>query len=223
MNPELTLARARLTTPRAAAVAGILFSVLLIICLVLIRLSVPADPKDAGAWLESGAETVTLALNLVPFAGIAFLWFIGVIRDRLGEYEDKLFSTVFLGSGLLFLAMMFAAAAMAGGIITAYGARPAQLLNSDVYGISRATTYEMLNTYAIKMAGVFMISTCTLFLRLNLAPRWIVYLGYALALLLLLSIGYISWIALVFPLWTLLISVYILIENYHRKAAPVAS
>jgi hypothetical protein len=84
-------------------------------------------------------------------------------------------------------------------------------------------TYELTNTYAIKMAGVFMISSCTLFLRLKLAPRWMVLLGYALALLLLLSIGFVSWISLVFPLWTLLISVYILIENFRRKAAPVAS
>ena len=68
-----------------------------------------------------------------------------------------------------------------------------------------------------------MLSSCTLFARLKLAPRWMVYLGYALALCLLLSIGFISWIALVFPLWTLLISVYILIQNYRRKAAPAVS
>jgi hypothetical protein len=55
-----------------------------------------------------------LALYLVPFAGIAFLWFIGVLRDRLGELEDRFFATVFFGSGLLFLAMLFASAAVAG-------------------------------------------------------------------------------------------------------------
>jgi hypothetical protein len=220
MNQELTSTRARLTTPRAAAVAGILFSVLLIICLVLIRIAVPADPKDAGDWLTSSAKSVTLALNLVPFAGIAFLWFIGVIRDRLGEYEDKLFSTVFLGSGLLFLAMLFAAAATAGGVLTAFQSIPQQVIDTGLYGYGRATTYELMNTYAIKMAGVFMLSSCTLFARLKLAPRWMVLLGYALALCLLLSIGFISWISVVFPLWVLLISVYILIENLRRKAAP---
>jgi preprotein translocase subunit Sec61beta len=223
MQQELTLTRQRLTTPRSAAAAGILFSVLLIICLVLVRISIPADPQDAGTWIEGGWRNVRLALNLLPFSGVAFLWFVGVVRDRLGEYEDRLFATVFLGSGLLFLAMLFASAATAGGIITAYGAAPGQLLQSGVYGYGRATTYELTNTYAIKMAGVFMISSCTLFLRLKLAPRWMVYLGYALALLLLLSIGYISWISLVFPLWTLMISVYILIQNYRSKAAPVVS
>ena len=220
MNQEMEMRRARLTTPRAAAVAGILFSVLLIISLVLVRISVPLDASDTGAWLSSSGNTVRIALNLLPFSGVAFLWFIGVVRDRLGEHEDRLFATVFLGSGLLFLAMIFASAATAGGIITAFEAMPQQVVDSGLYGFGRATTYELMNTYAGKMAGVFMISTCTLFLRLRLAPRWMVFLGYALALCLLLSIGFISWISLVFPLWTLLISVYILIENFRRKAAP---
>jgi len=220
MDQEMTSTRARLTTPRAAAVAGILFSVLLIICLVLIRISVPADPRDAGAWLAGSGTNVALALNLLPFSGVAFLWFIGVVRDRLGEHEDRLFATVFLGSGLLFLAMIFASAATAGGVISAFESMPQQMIESGLYGFGRATTYELMNTYAVKMAGVFMISSCTLFLRLKLAPRWMVLLGYVLALCLLLSIGFISWISVVFPLWVLLISVYILIENFRRKAAP---
>ncbi|MDS4057244.1 MAG: hypothetical protein RKP73_01555, partial [Candidatus Contendobacter sp.] len=89
-----------LRAPRAAAIAGILFAILLITSLWLIHLAVPADPLEAGAWLQTRLNTVALALNLVPFSGIAFLWFIGVLRDRLGEREDRFFATVFLGSGL---------------------------------------------------------------------------------------------------------------------------
>ena len=48
---------------------------------------------------------------MAPFAGIAFLWFIGVLRNRVGALEDQFFSTVFLGSGLLFVASLFASAA----------------------------------------------------------------------------------------------------------------
>ncbi len=222
MRQQQGLTRERLTSPRAAAVAGILFSVLLMTSLALIRISVPAHQGDEGAWIDSQSKNIRLALNLLPFAGVAFLWFIGVVRDRLGEYEDRLFATVFLGSGLLFLAMLFASAATAAGIMAAYRTTPGQLINSDVYGVGRATTYELTNTYAIKMAGVFMMSTCTLLLRLKLAPRWLVYLGYALALFLLFSIGFISWAALVFPLWTLLLSIYILVENL-RKDRPGVS
>ena len=113
MRQKADLIRARLKAPRAAAIAGILFSVLLIAVLLLFRLSVQADPLEAGAWLKTSSKTIAQALNLVPFAGIAFLWFIGVLRDRLGELEDRFFATVFLGSGLLFLAMLFASCSTA--------------------------------------------------------------------------------------------------------------
>lgn len=213
MEQEGTLTRAHLKTPRAAAVAGIVFSVLLIISLVLIRMSVPADPQDAGTWFPGSWKTVNLALNLLPFAGIAFLWFIGVLRDRMGAYEDRFFATVFLGSGLLFLAMLFASSAVAGGILRVYGATPGKVMESGIYAFGRALTYQIMNVYAMKMAGVFMISTCTLSIRTGIFPRWMAFLGYALALLLLLSTGYFYWVPLVFPLWVLLISGYILLAN----------
>ena len=76
------LTRENLKTPRAAAIAGMLFSVLLIAVFWLLRTSIPADPQEPGAWLHSNSGSVALALNLMPFAGIAFLWFIGVLRDR---------------------------------------------------------------------------------------------------------------------------------------------
>ena len=209
-------------TPRAAAVAGILFSVLLIISLVLIWISVPTDLQETGTWLPRDSNRVNLALNLLPFAGIAFLWFIGVLRDRIGAYEDRFFATVFLGSGLLFLAMLFACSAVAGSIIMVYGATPSKLMGSGIYMFGRAVTYQLLHVYALKMAGVFMISTCTLSIRTNIIPRWMALLGYALALLLLLSTGYLHWIPLAFPLWVLLISVHILLANLKPDVTAVS-
>ena len=219
MDQPALIPRSRLTTPRAAAIAGILFSVLLIASLVLVRVSVPADPQEAGAWLSDSWKTVNLALNLVPFAGIAFLWFIGVVRDRIGEHEDRLFATVFLGSGLLFLAMLFTSAAVAGGIISMYGTTPAVLLESGLYTFGRTLTYEIMTVYTMKMAGVFMITTCTLSLRLGIFPRWMAFLGMILALFLLLSIGFFDWAPIVFPLWILLISIHILLANLRRSTS----
>ena len=224
MNQEKSIIQARATTPRAAAIAGILFSILLIASLALIRISVPADPQDAGAWLSGSWKIVSLGLNLVPFAGIAFLWFIGVVRDRLGQHEDRLFATVFLGSGLLFLAMLFTSAAVAGGVISIYGAAVGQLIDSGLYSFGRMVTYEIMNVYTMRMAGVFMISTCTLSLRTGIIPRWMAILGLALALFLLLSTGFFYWAPLVFPLWVLLISVHILLANLGRsKGEPAAA
>lgn len=220
MSQQEPLIDRRLTTPRAAAIAGILFAVLLISSMVLIRISIPADPLDAGTWLQESAHSVSLALNLVPFAGIAFLWFIGVLRDRIGEHEDRFFATVFLGSGLLFLAMLFASAAIAGGLLASYGAAPS--IERGAYTFGRAVTYEIANVYAMKMAGVFMISTATISVRTRIMPRWVSLLTYVVALVLLLSTGFLAWAILLFPLWVLLISVYILIGNLSGRSPAVA-
>ena len=223
METDMTLNRSKLTSPRAAAIAGILFSILLLISLVLIRISVPSDPQEAGTWLSGDWKTVSLALNLLPFAGIAFLWFIGVVRDRLGSSEDRLFATVFLGSGLLFLAMLFSSAAVAGAIISVYGASPNMLISSGIYTFGRTLTYEIMTVYTMKMAGVFMLSTSTLSLRTGIIPRWMAYLGMVLALLLLLTINLFYWAPLVFPLWILLISVHILLANLRKPKKEAIS
>jgi hypothetical protein len=217
MTQEMNLSRSRLTTPRAASIAGILFSLLYITVILLVRSAVPEKPEGMGVWLSTGWKTVSLALNLLPFAGIAFLWFIGVVRDRLGEHEDRFFATVFFGSGLLFLAMLFASAALAGGILTMYGANPDLLVQSGIYTFGRMVTYELMNVYTLKMAGVFMISMSTLALRTGIAPRWMAYLGFMLAIFLILSLGLFPWAPVVFPLYVFMISVYILVANYRRN------
>jgi hypothetical protein len=108
----------RLRAPRAAAVAGILFSVLLITSYFLIWVSIPANLGAQASQVIRHSKTISLALNLLPFAGIAFLWFIAVVRNRLGALEDRFFATVFLGSGLLYIAMVFTSAAHAVGVIS---------------------------------------------------------------------------------------------------------
>ena len=218
MKQDVVLTRARLKTPRAAAIAGIIFSVLLIVGLLVVRLSIPADPLEAGAWLRTRSNAVALALSMVPFAGIAFLWFIGVLRDRLGEREDRFFSTVFLGSGLLFLAMLFVSAGVTEAIIIAYGVQSKALLDTATFTFARAVSYVIMNTYAVKMAAVFMISLSTIAVRTAITPRWIAILGYTLALLILFGSRYLSWVVLVFPVWVLMISVHILIDNWRRRS-----
>jgi hypothetical protein len=211
-NADLT--RANLKTPKAAAIAGIAFSLLIIAIFWLIRSSIPADPLEPGAWLVANTKTVALALNLVPFAGVAFLWFIGVLRDRLGQQEDRFFATVFFGSALLFLAMLFSAAALVGAItLVASSAEPNELINSSTFRFARAAAYIVMNVYAIKMAAVFMISTSTVVICTAIAPRWIAFLGFMLALILLIGSYYISWSFAVLPIWVFLISIYILIDN----------
>lgn len=213
------LTRAQLRTPRAAAIAGVLFSVLLLAVFWLMRASVPADPHEPGAWLKGGVGSVALALNLVPFAGIAFLWFVGALRDRLGAREDRFFATVFLGSGLLVLAMLFAAAAVVGAILIAFHSAPEALIDSATFHFGRGLAYGMINIYVVKTASVFMITTSTIALYTRLTPRWLAIGGYVVAVILLIGSYYFDWSLLVFPLWVLLVSTCILVDEKVERAA----
>lgn len=214
---QASLTHAHLRTPRAAAFAGIIFSVLLFAVFGLMRRSVPSDPFEKGAWLAGDTAYVTLAMNLVPFAGVAFLWFVGVLRDRLGAREDRFFATVFLGSGFLLLAMLFAAAAVVGAIIIAFHVAPEAVLNSATFYFGRGLAYGMVNIYLVKTAAVFMITTSTIALYTHLTPRWLAIAGYAIALVLMFGSYYFDWSVLVFPFWVLLVSLSILWDG---EAAP---
>ena len=207
--------RARLRTPQAAAIAGILFSALLGIALVLIGTSVPSDPSEAQTWLTdpSRRDAVSVALSLVPFAGIAFLWFVGVIRDRVGQHEDRLFATVFLGSGLLFVGMLFVAAAIAGGLVSDPAFSAGRAVPSELWELGRRVTFALLNVYAIRMGGVFVLSTTTIGKRTGILPRWLVAAGIAAGLILLVGSGLSTWVNLVMPLWALILSIYILLKS----------
>jgi len=220
--PE-TITRPRLRTPRAAAVAGIVFSLLLGVALTLITVSSPASNASAGAWLTDSPrrDSVSAALNLVPFAGIAFLWFIGVVRDRIGQHEDRFFGSVFLGSGLLFVAMLFAAAALEGGVLADRDAGSGAAAGAAIL-VGRRAAEQLLRVYAMRMAGVFTMSTATIILRTRVGPRWIALLGIASAVVLLVSVGLTPWIELLFPAWVLLLSVDILRTGLRRSPSEVS-
>ena len=212
-KPDLSNLRPR--TPRGAAIAGIIFAVLFGISQILILLSLPEISSDRLEWL--GVGTASLALTLVPFAGIAFLWFLGVVRERLGELEDQFFSTLLLGSALLYLAMIFIAASIAGALLTIYAFDPGILINSGVYTFARILAFNIHSIYAVRMSGMFMIVSGIIWIRTRTMPRWLSFITFILALVLLISIGFTIWITLIFPAWVFLVSVYILILNYRYQ------
>ena len=212
-TPERAFERVR--APRAAAVAGIIFSVLLTAVFILVRVALTGSSAQAGAWLSDDTKrtSAVVALNIVPFAGIAFLWFIGVVRDRIGDAEDRFFATVFLGSGLLFVAMLFVGAASGSGLILSDTAA----LPTGAWPYGRELTVALLTVYSIRMGAVFALCTTSLFTRLGLGPRWLTILGYATGLVLLFSSGFAPWLEIVFPAWVLVLSIHILVvAGRHR-------
>ena len=113
----------------------------------------PCRPKEP--WNLTADPTcrnwVSFALNLVPFTGIAFLWSMAVLANRVGLREDRFFATVFLGSGLLFVAMLFAAVAVARGLIEIFAAPDRLSASSEAYAVGRATAHAFMITFGMKM------------------------------------------------------------------------
>jgi hypothetical protein len=207
----------QLRNPASAAVAGIIFAVILIVVLVAFHSSVPAG-RPSTDWLDDGdrRQGVRTAVSLIPFAGIAFLWFIGVIRTRLGASEDKLFATVFLGSGLLFIALLFLAGALLATVLTLF--ERGVPVGADALLLLVVFTKSLMGMFGARMAAVFTISVSSVGMRTQILPKWLVVVGYLTGLILLLSPPLSNWTQLLFPTWVLIFSGYILVAARHLPA-----
>jgi uncharacterized membrane protein YbhN (UPF0104 family) len=216
---------AGLRAPPAAGVVGIVFSLLLGLALVLINVSLPSNPASPGEWLTDGAHrtAIDVALNLVPIAGITFLGFVGVARDRIGPREDRFFATLFLGSGLLFVAMLFVAAALADGLITEVASGSSAAPAPGTLAVGREVTGLLLRVYATRMAAVFTLSTSIITFRTAVIPRRIAVLGFPVAVVLLISVGMTPWVELLFPAWVLLLSIDLLWMGLRPLRSPVGT
>lgn len=211
---NLNLVQKRIRSPRSAALAGILFTGLLVASMLLVTGASQVSAQEVNPeWLEDRAESVSLGLSLIPFAGIAFFWFTGVIRDHIGDREDRFFATVFLGSGIAFVVLMFVYAAILGAVFGIYALAADLLVDNDIYIFAFMLVNEIIGNYILRIAGVYMFSIGTIWTRAEVMPRWLTILTYLLALIFLFFAGSIREARFVFPGWVFLTSVYILITN----------
>ena len=210
-----------LRAPWAAGIAGIAFAILFTAALALLRTLPIYSMSDAqiAEWFDSGADLpiVVGGLYLAPFAGIAFLWFVAVIRDQVGEREDRFFATVFFGSGLLFVALVFATAAVATSPVIGVRYLDQAPPSSSDLAQMRALGYALLFAFATRAAAVFLLSTATIGLRSRTFPRWFGLSGYVIGLVLLLVVSFFDWAILVLPAWVALVSVFIMRRERSRR------
>ncbi|MGW2748006.1 hypothetical protein [Streptomyces sp. NPDC001450] len=212
-------------TPRAAGLAGVVFALLLSAAIVLIRLGIPegADTVHAQGFTDSARRNaVRTALALVPFAGIFFLWFVGAVRAHVGAVEDRFLATVLLGSGVVFTATMYGAAAAAGAVL-AVAHPPGASPGLAAWDFGRHFAYTLMTGYAMRMAAVFVCSMSVIGHRLGVLPRWLSVLGFLTALTLLFVSSNVPWAELVFPAWSLVLSVYIIVASGRAGARRTAS
>jgi hypothetical protein len=205
--------RQELKSPRSAAIAGILFSLIMTTIMLLTTRMARVEPEEIyGSLLERWSGTVSLILFLTPFAGISFLWFTGVIRDWLGANEDRFFATIFLGSGVIFVLLVFVWSAVFGAMMSV-----SALLDDDLYIFGFALMNQIIGNYALRMAGVFMLSIASLWHRTGHAARWLVIITYVFALGFLVAGNQVREARFIFPAWVFLVSLRILTLTYRGE------
>jgi hypothetical protein len=214
------LVRREFRSPRAAAIAGIVYSLLIITVMLLTTGAARARPEEVTReWLETWSGTFSLVLTMVPFAGIAFLWFTGVIRDRLREREDRFFATIFLGSGIIQVLLLFMWGAILGSLMRMKAITTLGMVDDfspDLYIFGVVLMNEIIGNFGVRMAGVYMTAIGTLWAKTGLMPRWFTVVTYILALGFLVAAERIREARFIFPAWVLVVSVYILVLNYRR-------
>jgi len=212
------LIQRRVRSPRSAAIAGILYSLLTTLSMVLLSNLATTDPSDINSdQLETWSGSASLVLTLVPFAGIAFLWFTGVIRERIGDREDRFFSTIYFGSAIVIVVMSFIWAAIVGAIFGTFALATDVLVDNGIYIFGFALMNQIIGNYVVRMAGVYMLSIGTVWIRAEVMPRWLTIITFIVALGFLFFASVIREARFVFPAWVFLVSVYLLILNYRRS------
>jgi len=207
--PVLEEAGRQLRAPWAASIAGLLFSVLFTAALVLVR----SQPEQTG----QNTAIMIGGLYLAPFAGIMFLWFVAVIRDQIGEREDRFFATVFFGSGLLFVALLFTTAAVVSTPTTIVELLGETQLSAEGQAILRGLAYTLLFAMSTRAAAIFMIATAVIGMKSGVFPRWFTLVGYLLGLVLLVAVSFLDWFILVLPAWVAVVSLFILRRERTRR------
>jgi hypothetical protein len=211
----------QLRAPWAASIAGLLFALLFTAALLLLRttpLTTASDAELVRLLAEGKDDSIVLGgLYLAPFAGIMFLWFVAVVRDQIGEREDRFFATVFFGSGLLFVALVFVAAAVSSAIVVQVRYLNLPPPSAATLALMRALAYTVLFAFATRAAAVFLISMATIGLRSSTFPNWFAWSGYFFGLVLLVAVTFWDWSILVLPAWVAVVSLFILRRERARS------
>jgi len=214
--------RVRLASVEAAAIAGIVCAAGWSVGLRGL-LSAPAvDATDAQIIRyygdpDAGFNALVL-LQVLVVATIAFLWFVGVVRSRLGDAEPKLFGTVFLGGGILVAGVLLAgsAALAAPSVLVEAGGK---IPDPGAASMSRALAVTLLSVFAPRVATLVMFSTAALGRATRALPRWLVWLTYVVGVVEFVNVTIARPTIYVFPAWIALVSVVLLVRRPPRGFA----
>lgn len=215
---ETTRRFRRARSIEAAAIAGVAYSVFTVVALIRLSRFPDLDIGDEGltAWFDDAAHQTLLTglLGLAAVGAIAFLWFVAVIRRRLGDREDRLFATVFLTSGIAYVVVWLIGAG-------ALAAPAVAMMQFDTGSVSQASATlaggigsSMILVVAPRLQAVFILSTSTVIMRSQVLPSWLAIVGYVCGLALFVVPLVAEPVGLIFPVWVFVVSVVMMIKRH---------
>lgn len=204
----------------SAAIAGVVYAVFALVALLLLR-QIPdltgTDQEVTQWYADRGHQTTLLvALNLVSISAVAFLWFVAVIRRRIGDREDRFFATVFLGSAILYAALYMVGAVAAAAPALAVSLLDGGSVDKAAATISTGIASGLLLVVGPRIQAVFILTTSTVFLRTEVMPNWLAYFGYASGAALFFFPLMFEPLGLWFPVWVLVASTTIALTRPGR-------
>ena len=218
--------RRALSSIEAAALAGLAAAMLLSVAVYLLgrQPGVGSSTEDLTWYSDSSNRfTVLLGLNLAAFGVVAFLWFMAVIRRRLGEREDQFFATVFFGSGIAFgLLTITAAVCAAAPTLVVHFGNEANLDQSTVL-LAHGLWYGLWGVSASRLVGVFIAATSTIGMRFGALPRWLARLGLLAGTVLGVTGAFAGPLDAIVPAWLALVSLTLLFARRTRTERAVES
>jgi hypothetical protein len=141
-------------------------------------------------------------LYLLPFAGIAYIWFIVALRAWARGYirrENALLSNVQLVAGIIYTGLLFVASAS-----SSVSATVAEFDDQIDPALARQFPQfgnALLLVFAMRMAAMFVLTTTNIMRTTGLFPKWFTIAGYLVAAFLLFSASLEAWLVVVLPLW----------------------
>lgn len=181
----------RTTGDRLGAVAGLAFALLFLMGTAMLNIPLGASDRKLVAWWAESGNQLTAVISMYSFilAGLCFLVFLVRLRSRLLSAEGGTgeLTMLVVASGIVFVAMLFAAASSRGAIGFAIKSNNEPLPGADTLRYLPQPGYEALGAGGLLAAAVAMATTSWLIVRTAVFGRWLGWVGAAAALLIVVA------------------------------------
>lgn len=216
--------RRRAASVEAAAVTGVLFAVLYAASLWLIQSALPEWDATAGRVAaqiaRSDARTaMTAGYALAPFAAIAFVWFVAVIRRRIPS-EDRFVSTVFVAGSTVFVVVYLIAISVLAAPFSVEATQDINFLEPETLVVLRSIAYGLLFVVGTRIQALIILSATAVGRQYRVWPRWLIFFGYAVSLFHIVNLTLFEPLALTFPVWVIALSITLVVR---RGSVPSAA